>query len=403
MGKSVGRQADLHSSQDETDIHDSRRQPGEVVFEKASVLIPLRHVSPQKLGLREAVDDVYATQTKLSEYESFVNLLIDVLRLQDVFSEEFPILPADLLGNQVLVLRDEKVALVRDERGIREQQAERTSPQPTMYTGLLGSAGERFVALVLVVAVVLVRHAARPPLRTTGKIGVPEARLEQVARDRLEEHAARRPEEVQVRLLGDTDLAVEQELVVQRAGWHGPARDPQPAKHAVQPAQVELRLHEVRAGERRGAEHVQAIVLLDPGCGQERVQVLLVAFVVCIEQQSGERRLQYRTKRPLSLTNYAVMCCDVLWTTTYLCHLCLYVWCCHVCLNRRVSVLSFLPSPQCNKQANKQARKAGGIGSFPRGKDIDSTERESGEGEREQDQQCGMAGGTGRHRLGSDA
>ena len=94
-----------------------------------------------------------------------------------------------------------------------------------MSAGLLMISGEGLLVLVL--------QAGTPSLRAAAEMRRPEVRLEQVARDGLEEHAACRPDEVQVRLLGDKDLPVEQELVVQRTGRHGPPRDPQPAEHAA--------------------------------------------------------------------------------------------------------------------------------------------------------------------------
>lgn len=43
--------------------------------------------------------------------------------------------------------------------------------------------------------------------------------------------------------LSDENLPVQEQLVVQRAWWHGPTRDPEPVEDMTEPLEVELLLN----------------------------------------------------------------------------------------------------------------------------------------------------------------
>ncbi|KAM3426026.1 hypothetical protein NHJ13734_009719, partial [Beauveria thailandica] len=105
---------------------------------------------------------------------------------------------------------DQKIALVRQQRGAGVEKAERTSANP--WT---------------------------PAFRLGDSVGDTKARPQDEARDRLKEHPAGRPDEMHVHPLRDKDLATEQELVVQRTRRQRHP-DPEPAMDAVESLQVEL-------------------------------------------------------------------------------------------------------------------------------------------------------------------
>jgi hypothetical protein len=127
----------------------------------------------------------------------------------------------------MLLLRNYKVALVCDQCGIGEQEAKGTCPQPSVAS--LDASGVVFVLEVATGSCI-------------SEVLGPETRLQQEARNRLKEDAARRLDEVHVHLLGNEDVPRQQELVVQRPRRHRPARNPQPGENIVKPVQVELLL-----------------------------------------------------------------------------------------------------------------------------------------------------------------
>ncbi|KAH7113409.1 hypothetical protein EDB81DRAFT_862574 [Dactylonectria macrodidyma] len=129
---------------------------------------------------------------------------------------------------QAIPLGDAEVALVGYQRGVGEQEAERTLPNAP--PALLGAS----------LGVVLVAGAAAVP--SAREIFRPELRLKQEARDGLEEHPACCRDEMYIHTLRDDDLPTENELVVQRTQRHRPPRDPEPAVNAGQPLRVELLL-----------------------------------------------------------------------------------------------------------------------------------------------------------------
>lgn len=176
--------------------------------------MPVRHIAAEETVLRDAVYIVQAAETELSVDESCVNILVDVLRIEllDQPPPAFPSYPVLLSWKQVLLLGNVEVALMRNQGSIREQEPERTSAKPSTVTFAGGGGG---VGSLRAVTVLLTRE-----------IFGPKTWFKKKARDWFEKHPARCPHEVHIHLLRDEDISTEQELLVQRTGWHGPARDP---------------------------------------------------------------------------------------------------------------------------------------------------------------------------------
>jgi hypothetical protein len=177
--------------------------------------VPARHVATQERALRKDVQLVQSAQTKFPVDEPRVDLRVDVLRVK-LLDQDPPVGPSDPGRNQVFSRGNEEVALVRDQRRVREQESEGTFSKPSTIAFPEPSRSGLLRAKTIWRA---------------GEIIDPQARLQQEAWDRFEEDPARRPDKMHVHLLGDKDLPIEQELVVQWTGRHGPTHDPQPAEN----------------------------------------------------------------------------------------------------------------------------------------------------------------------------
>lgn len=59
-----------------------------------------------------------------------------------------------------------------------------------------------------------------------GKTSGPEKRIQKKTRYWFEKDSAPQPYQMHIHALRDADISVEEELVVQRAGRHGPTRHP---------------------------------------------------------------------------------------------------------------------------------------------------------------------------------
>lgn len=97
-------------------------------MQEASILVPGRHIATQGKVLRQAIYLIQTAETELSIVEAWVDPGIDVLRV-DLIDEDPPVWPLQFGWEEMFLFRDEKVALVHYERGVREQEAKRTLPE----------------------------------------------------------------------------------------------------------------------------------------------------------------------------------------------------------------------------------------------------------------------------------
>ena len=94
--------------------------------------MPFRYVRVQEQWpAHETIDFIQIAEAELSVLKSFVNLVIYVLRVKLLY-QGYPSAPLHLLWEQMLFFCDLKVALMCDQRGIGEEEAESTRPKPSV-------------------------------------------------------------------------------------------------------------------------------------------------------------------------------------------------------------------------------------------------------------------------------
>ena len=132
--------------QDDGDIHCRRRQPGKVILDEASILVPMRHVRDQKRWpARETVDFIQTAEAELFIFESFIDFVVYVLNVE-LLNQGHSCASRHLFWKQTLLSCDFKVALVCNQRGVGEEEAESTCPQ--LFVALLHTLGVAFGACV---------------------------------------------------------------------------------------------------------------------------------------------------------------------------------------------------------------------------------------------------------------
>lgn len=93
-------------------------------MEEGAILVPASHVPTQRCP-GDGIYLVQTTQTQLAVDKAAVDIRIDVIHIQ-LLDEHPPRGPFYLLWNQIPVLSDEEIALMREKGGVGVEEPERT-------------------------------------------------------------------------------------------------------------------------------------------------------------------------------------------------------------------------------------------------------------------------------------
>ena len=125
-------QPNLHGREHDHGVHRRRCQPGKLIPEEGLVLLPMRQIwLDQWRPACEAVELVKTREAELSVLESLVDLVVYAFRVYISYQAN-PCGPCYLFWEQGLFFCDSKVALVGDQRGVREEEAKSTCPESSV-------------------------------------------------------------------------------------------------------------------------------------------------------------------------------------------------------------------------------------------------------------------------------